>query len=180
MRRPIILTAIVCLSLVVLASGALATDRERAASRAHPLVGTWLVDTNTQDSEDPLALITIGADGTIRLTDCCNAPGAGVWAPTTIRTADATILLPWADEDGFVGFNTVRADVVISADGGSLTATYTMDIPDRAGGTSGQLGPVDASGVRVGVEAMGEPVGPLPASAPDEETGGSPEASPEA
>jgi len=180
MRRATLLAVIVPTLLVVLASTAFSADRQRPMSRVHPLVGTWVLDTNTQDTEDPPALVTIGADGTIRMSDCCSAPWAGVWAPTTLRTADATILIPWADDEGgFVGFNMARADVVVSADGGSLTATYTMDIPDGEGGPSGQLGPVTAPGVRVVVEAMGEPVGPLPAAEMDDESAVSAEASPE-
>jgi hypothetical protein len=162
MRRPAILTATTTALLVLLAPGALAFDRERSRSEAHLLVGAWVVDTNTADALDPPGLLTIGGDGTLRLTDCCNAPAAGAWVPSSTRTADATLLAPWFDDDGFVGFNTIRADVVIAADGEALTATYTMDIPDRAGGSSGQLGPVTASGTRLQVEALGEPVGPLP------------------
>lgn len=178
MRRPAILVATVTVLLITLAQGALASERLRSGSAGHPLVGTWIVDTNTQDTQDPLALLTIAGDGTVRLTDCCNAPAAGAWAPSSTRTADATILLPWFDEDGFIGFNIVRGDVVVSADGESLTATYTMDIPDREGGTSGQLGPGSATGVRVSVEAMGEPVAALPVPVPDEAPAASPEPSP--
>ena len=138
-----------------------------ANSSDHPLVGTWIVDVNTQDMEDPPALLTIGDDGTLRLTDCCNGPGAGVWAPSSTRTADATVMLPWYDDDGFVGYNTIRGDVVVSSDGDSLTATYTMDIPARDGTTTGQLGPVTATGTRMTVEPIGEPVGPLPVAVPD-------------
>jgi len=170
MRRQALLAVAVSAMLFVFTAGASATERQRPMWQAHPLVGTWIVDANTDDTQDPPALLSIAADGTLRLTDCCNAPAAGVWAPSSIRTADATLLLPWSDEDGFVGFNTVRADVVVSADGGSLTATYTMDIPDRAGGSSGQLGPASATGVRVLVEPMGTPIGPLTAPTPEEAT----------
>ena len=149
------------------ASAASASDRHRGSSADHPLVGTWILDANTQDMLDPPALLTIGDDGTLRLTDCCNGPAAGVWAPSSTRTADATLLLPWYDDEGFVGFNTVRGDVVVSADGDSLTATYTMDIPARDGTTSGQLGPVTATGTRMAVEPMGEPVGALPVDVPE-------------
>jgi hypothetical protein len=182
MRRAALLLAIVPVLVATFASGALASERQRPGWHVHPLVRTWIVDVNTDDTRDPPALVSIAGDGTLRLTDCCNAPAAGVWAPGSIRTADATLLLPWNDEDGFVGFNTVRADVVVSADGGSLTATYTMDIPDREGGTTGQLGPASATGVRVLVEAMGAPVGPLPIPAPEEELAPEevPSASPEA
>jgi hypothetical protein len=170
------------MALLALSAGVMAADERdpRSALRqvVHPLVGTWIVDTNVADEQDPPALLTIGGDGTIRLTDCCNAPAAGAWAPSSTRTADATLLLPWFDEDGFMGFNVVRADVVVSADGATLTGTYTMDIPSRDGSTSGQLGPVSASGRRVAVEPMGTPVAPLPIQSPEMDPSASPEPSP--
>ena len=110
-------------------------------------------------------MLTISADGTLRLTSCCDAPAAGAWRPTTRRTADATVLLPFFDDEGFIGFTIARADVVLSIDGLSFTATYTQEIPLREGGTTGQLGPVTATGTRVLVEAIGEPVGPVPVAA---------------
>jgi hypothetical protein len=148
------------------AMGASASERHHGVDQ-HPTVGTWLVDVNVDSVDDPPALVTIGADGTLRITDCCSGPGAGVWAPSSSRTADATIMQPWYDEEGFVGFQTIRADIVTSADGDSLTASYTVDIPARDGTTSGQLGPVTASGTRVAVEPMGEAVGPLPVAEPE-------------
>jgi hypothetical protein len=73
------------------------------------------------------------------------------------------------DPDSFIGFSIVRADVVIAADGATLWATYTIEFPDRAGSTSGQLGPVIATASRIEVEVMGEPVAPVPAPGPSEE-----------
>ncbi len=82
--------------------------------------GTWVVDIDTATTEDPPGLLTINADGTLRLTSCCDAPGAGAWRPTTRRTADATLLLPFFDDEGFIGFSIARADVVLSIDGSDL------------------------------------------------------------
>jgi hypothetical protein len=153
--------------------------RERMGAFGHPLVGTWVVDIDTATTEDPPGLLTINTDGTLRLTSCCDAPGAGAWRPTTRRTADATVLLPFFDEEGFVGFSIARADVVLSIDGLTFTATYTQEIPDREGGTTGQLGPGTASGSRVSVEAIGEPVAPLPAALPETSPAASPTLEPE-
>jgi hypothetical protein len=159
--------------------GAAGQFRERMGAFGHPLVGTWIVDIDTATTEDPPGLLTINSDGTLRLTSCCQAPGAGAWRPTTRRTADATVLLPFFDDEGFIGFSIARADVVLSIDGLTFTATYTQEIPDREGGTSGQLGPGTASGSRLIVEPLGEPVAPLPAAMPEASPAASPTLEPE-
>jgi hypothetical protein len=161
MRRIVPIIVLVTALLVASGVGAVGQFRERLGGMGHPLVGTWVVDLDTTTTEDPPGLLTINADGTLRLTSCCDAPSAGAWRPTTRRTADATVLLPFFDEEGFIGFSTARADVVLSIDGLTFTATYTQEIPDRQGGTTGQLGPATATGSRLIVEAIGEPVGPL-------------------
>ena len=165
MRRLWTTSMLVAVLLIATAVGAAGQFRERIGSFGHPLVGTWVIDVNTSMTEDPPGLLTISADGTLRLTSCCDAPAAGAWRPTTRRTADATVLLPFFDDEGFIGFSIARADVVLSIDGLSFTATYTQEIPLREGGTTGQLGPVTATGTRVLVEAIGDPVGPAPVAA---------------
>jgi hypothetical protein len=146
-----------------------AAERHRPRTTSESLVGTWILDVNTDDTQDPPALLTVEAGGTLRLTDCCNGVGAGVWQRprSDVGDATATLLLPWYDEDGFVGWNTIRAFVRLSADGDSIAADYTMDIPNRDGTTSGQLGPVHASGTRMITEAPGEPIGQVPAPEPE-------------
>jgi hypothetical protein len=161
MRKLGSVIVVVLAFLITTGVGAAGQFRERLGGMGHPLVGTWVVDIDTARTDDPPGLATISADGTLRLTSCCDTPAAGAWRPTTRRTADATILLPFFDEEGFVGFSTARADVVLSIDGLTFTATYTQEIPDREGATSGQLGPATATGSRLIVEAIGEPVGPL-------------------
>ena len=159
------------LILCVIALGSLpsiATAQEEAGGGG--LVGTWLVDVDVNLTADPPALLTISDDGTLRLTDCCNY-GAGAWASTGDGTADATVLLPWWDDEGFIGYAVVRSHIELDAGGDSFTATYTQEVPSRGGETSGQLGPGEASGERISVEPMGEPVAPIPTPPPMEGEG---------
>ena len=146
----------------------IATAQEEAVQDG--LIGTWLVDVDVSDTADSPALLTISDDGTLRLTDCCNY-GAGAWASTEDGTADATVLLPWWDDEGFIGYAVIRGHIELDSGGESFAATYTQEVPSRNGETSGQLGPVEASGQRVSVEPMGEPVGPIPAPSPMEGEG---------
>lgn len=170
MRRHM-LTSLSLGMLLVLAVGTMASasDHRRADRSGHPFVGLWIVDADTSSPEDPPTLLTVDRDGTLRLSDCCNAPAAGVWAPSGREGAEFTTLLTWGDEDGFIGFSTLRGSVELSADGESFAATYTLDLPVRGGGTSGELGPVTGSGARVSLDAMGEPVGPFPPVEPSAE-----------
>ncbi len=184
MRRysGVAIVAIGLMLVAILATGVSAKEPfRRGQGSSSSLVGTWIIDTNIDDPSNQPDLLVISADGTVQETSCCNAPGAGTWRPTSRRTADATILFPAGDDDGFIGYNTVRADVVLAADGQSFTATYTIDFPSRDGTSSGQLGPQTASATRVAVEAMGEPLGPVPQQ-PVAEASGVPEmsAAPEA
>jgi hypothetical protein len=167
--------ALLLLTALMPVASAKEPGRQDRGARAS-LVGTWVIDTNVDDPSNPPDLLVASADGTLQETSCCDAPGAGQWRPTGHGTADATILFPAGDENGFIGFNTVRAAVELAADGQSFTATYTVDLPNRDGTSSGQLGPLTASATRVAVEAMGQPVGPVP-QPPTPEASAAPEAS---
>ena len=157
-QRAIALVTSYMLLTALLAGVALAQTTDAS------LVGTWLMDVDVAGTEDPPALMTASADGTLRISDCCNT-GAGVWSQTGDGTAEATVLLPWWDDEGFVGYSVIRGEVVLGSDGASLTATYTQEVPLRDGGTTGQLGPAEASASRLTVEAMGDPVAPIPRAA---------------
>jgi hypothetical protein len=161
-RHPTISLVVGLLLAMATGSAAAASNHRRSDATGHTLVGMWVVDVDSSGTLDAPALLTVSRDGTMRFSDCCSSPSAGVWAARGRRGADVNVLLPRGDGDGYVGFNTLRGSVEVSQDGQSFTATYTMDIPIRGEGTSGQLGPVAASGVRVDVEPMGEAVGPVP------------------
>lgn len=77
-------------------------------------------------------------------------------------SANLTFFSYFADEEGnFGGGTIVRAEIEVSADGQSLTATYTLEFIDTDGASTGEYGPGSASGTRIAVEPMGDPLGTL-------------------
>ena len=94
------------------------------------------------------------------------ASHVGSWEPTGKRTGALTVLFHTMDAEGLVQAVTIRADAKVSADDQNLTATYTLEFSSPDGTSTGQVGPGTATGTRIAVEPMGEPVAPL---APDEE-----------
>jgi hypothetical protein len=166
------LTTIVVLGLVVFrgTSGIGAQDATEMAG--HPLVGTWLLDTDTDDPTNPPSLASFGADGIYTEVDADGSAGMGSWEATGPDTAALTF--HGLGDEGMV---TVRAAIEVAADGQSLTATYTLEFTTPDGMGTGQYGPANVSGTKVVVEQMGTPVGPLEDLFSQFE--GTPEATPE-
>jgi hypothetical protein len=166
MRRGLLtLGASTLLLAALMGPGALAQDAS-STTADHPLVGTWLVDTNAADDANPPSTVVFHSDGTYLEIDVDGVAG-GVWEATGPQTAALTFGFRGRDENGAVIGSTIRADVEVAADGQSLTATYTIDFLGPDGTATGELGPGMATGTRVTVEPMGSPVGPLqPAASP--------------
>jgi hypothetical protein len=118
----------------------------------HPLVGAWLLDTDTEDSEDTLTPVLFSSDGTYLQVDE-DGSAIGVWEATGERTANLTIL--FFDEGGSYK---VRAMIEADETGDELSGSYTFE-PTLDGESLGEFGPNSAAGTRIPVEAMGEPVG---------------------
>ena len=170
------------LALVLVAIGALATAANAQGDKAidpvgHPLVGAWIVDTDTAQPDNPPSKVIIGSDGTYLQVDTDGSVAVGSWEPTGKRTGALTVLFHTMDAEGLVQAVTIRADAKVSADDQNLTATYTLEFSSPDGTSTGQVGPGTATGTRIAVEPMGEPVAPL---APDEDPAASPAASPAA
>lgn len=149
------------LALIVMLTGLVAVGhptlsadaQDTTASLAnHPLVGAWLLDTDAEDPENVPSLATFSSDGTYLEVDV-DGTAIGVWDATGERTADLTIL--FFDEGGSYK---VRAAVEVDETGEQLSASYTFE-PTIAGESLGEFGPESATGTRIAVEAMGEPVG---------------------
>lgn len=149
------------LALIVMLAGLVAVGRPTPDAGAqdstdslanHPLVGVWLLDTDAEDPENAPTPTIFSSDGTYVQVDE-DGTGIGVWDATGERTANLTIL--FFDEGGSYK---VRAAVEVDETGEELSASYTFE-PTIAGESLGEFGPESATGTRIAVEAMGEPVG---------------------
>lgn len=149
------------LALIVILAGLVAVGRptpdagaqdSTASLASHPLVGAWLLDINAEDPENAPSLAIFSSDGTYLEVDV-DGTGIGVWDATGERAANLTIL--FSDEGGSYK---VRAAVEVDETGEQLSASYTFE-PTIAGENLGEFGPESATGTRIAVEAMGEPVG---------------------
>jgi len=168
MRR---LSALVSILVVALIGGVVlgrsvsaqdATPVAEASLAGHPLVGAWVLDTDTADPENPPSLVVFTADGIYNQHDYDGTAGVGSWDATGPTSANLTFFSYFPDEEGNLGGGSiVRAELEVAADGHSLTATYTVEVINPAGPFGEQYGPGTASGERIAVESMGEPVGSL-------------------
>jgi len=184
MKRPTVLATFVLTALVALI-GVFAigpslqdTSAQDTATQGHPLVGTWLADTDPEDSSEAPEIFLFNADGTyVHVED--GSASLGSWEATGATTANLTIVAYEADEEGTIfGSITVRASIEVSTDGTSFTAQYTLEFTDPDGASSGEAGPGTVTATRLGVEAPGTPVMTLDELFSAFE--GTPEASPEA
>lgn len=187
MRRP--LTSLIAFVLILVsafaagsASPAIAQGSDTAPG--HPLVGTWIVTDLSSPNEQFLAIFT--ADGIYQQHEYDGSSGFGAWEATGPNTANLTFVSQYPDDAGaFGGSSKIRASIMVSADGLSLSASYTIEFQDSTGtdtgaltpavvnadytanfvafaaGASGQFGPGSVTGIRMLVEPMGQPVAPL-------------------
>lgn len=158
MRRTSVLTfsLVVLLGLSLVGGSALVAAQETAtpAAGGHPLVGSWILNTDPDNPDEPLSLASFTSDGTYIEIDTDGA-GLGAWEPTGDTSANLTF--SYVDPAG--GMVTIRASIEVDAGGRSFTATYTTELRDPATGEwSGQIGPDTAVATRMVVEGPGTPV----------------------
>jgi hypothetical protein len=138
-------------------SAALAQDATPAAGEAHPIVGSWLLDTDTANPDNPMTLAVFTSDGVyfqVEPGEGGTHVGAGSWQSTGATTADMTFWIFEADGAMLL----IRASID-SPDPQSVTATYTIEFIEPDGTSSGEIGPGMAEGTRISVEPQGTPVG---------------------
>jgi len=185
MKRPTLLATFVLTALVALI-GVFAigpslqdTSAQDTATLGHPLVGTWLADTDPEDQTNALETFTFTSDGAYIAAEADGWVSLGSWEATGATTANLTIVSYESDEEGTnFGSVTIRATIEVAADGNSFTAQYTFEFTDPAGVSDGEAGPGTATGTRLVVEGPGTPVISLDELFASFE--GTPEASPEA
>ena len=142
-------------------SRAMAQEATPAATDEHPLVGTWLLDTDANDPENGPEATVFTADGAYISVDAEGFPNIGAWEATGEHTAILTIVSPGMEEEEFAGTFMVRASVEVDETGDSFTAQYTGEFVTPDGTETGEYGPGTATATRVTVEEMGTPAGPL-------------------
>jgi hypothetical protein len=142
-------------------SGATAQEATPTAMSGHPLVGTWLLDTNADDPANAPEVTIFTADGAYVSVDAEGFPNHGVWEATGERTAGLTIVSPGMEEEAFAGTFLVRASIEVDEAGDSFTAQYTGEFIAADGTETGEYGPGTATATRITVEEMGTPAGPI-------------------
>lgn len=153
---PIVVVVLVALAAFILNRGA---DAQDPATQGHPLVGTWLVDTDPGSADNSPDTVMFSSDGTFVQSEAGGGAQLGAWEATGERSAVFTFVGADVDEEGsFLGSLMIRASLETSDDGNTFTADFTIEFiqPDGTGG--GQAGPGIASGERLVVEAPGTPV----------------------
>ena len=134
-------------------------DAHDTSTQGHPLVGTWLADTDQETSDNALDTFVFSSDGAYAQSEAGGGSLLGAWEATGERTATLTAVGAEADEEGTnVGSITIRASIEVSDDGNSFTAEYTIEFIQPDGTTSGEAGPGIATGERLVAEPPGTPV----------------------
>jgi hypothetical protein len=172
MRRLSFLVSILVLvltSMLLASSAQVGTAQEGTPSTfpAHPVVGTWVFDTDAADPANVLSYAAFHADGTYGEVHPLVGVGVGAWRPTGARTADLTIVFQDVDPSpaGVApGTLVIRAAVEVDPTGDALTAPFTSEGwgPD---GTVLFTNAFTATATRLVVEPMG-PLGTPVAGTP--------------
>src|SRR5215217_1544410 len=158
--RPRMLVSLVVVVFVALAAAGLraGVGAQDTATEGHPLVGTWLADTDQENPDNALDVFRFSSDGGYVEMDANGDSTLGVWEATGDATATLTVVQGQADEEG-TNFGTfiIRASIEVGADGDSFTAEYTFEFVQPDGTSDGEAGPGSATGERLAVEGPGTP-----------------------
>jgi len=155
MRVSLIAVVLLALAAAGLRAGVGAQD---VAVQGHPLVGTWLADTDPENPDNAVDVFRFGADGGYAELDANGDASIGAWEATGETTATLTVVQGQADDEGTnFGTFTLRASIEVGADGDSFTAEYTFELVRPDGTSGGEAGPGTATGERLVVEGPGTP-----------------------
>ncbi|HEU5431237.1 MAG TPA: hypothetical protein VFU81_06225 [Thermomicrobiales bacterium] len=155
-RLPVFLfLAAIALGSAAIGGGRMA-DAQNAGFANHPAVGSWRVHRDPEQSNYPLELMILSADGTVLDFGAYGTTGVGVWKPTGADSAIVTFTLV-SDGPAYI---VMRASITVASDGRSFKGTFTTEavFDPVHGGTSGQIGPGGVEGERMTAEAPGTPV----------------------
>ena len=158
--RPRLLGSFVVVLLVAVTAFGFRADAgaQDTATQGHPLVGTWLADTDPEASDNALDTVSFTADGTFTDVEAGGFVSLGAWEATGERTANLAIVAYELDEEGNnIGSTTIRVSIEVGTDGTSFTAEYTIASIQPDGTSGGGAGPGNVTGERLVVEGPGTP-----------------------
>jgi hypothetical protein len=151
---------LVALLVVILAGAGIAGGAGTVAAQAstptvaagHPLVGTWIVDTEVDDPSNPPSFDAFNADGTV-VNIGSDGASVGAWEATGPRTATFTFVAVTQGANG-EAMVILRANLEVDQSGESFTAShsFTLVAPNGTILASAQGG--TAHGTRLHSEPM--------------------------
>jgi hypothetical protein len=156
------------LALAATTHHASAQDATPTAMVSHPIVGTWIVDRNPDDTADAPTLNVISADGTI--TDPVMGV-AGVWQATGPRTLNFTLVgitVETLAGGGAGSYAVIRGTGEVDDAGETLTGSASVTIVAADGTVLASLKGTNRA-IRLHVEpedAGGTPLAGFPAWTP--------------
>jgi|GEM_PF-3410179 len=171
-RLGVVLLAVTMLCGVFAIGGRYVVAQDATPAAAdHPFVGSWIIDTEPENPNDPLHISTATADGGYVEVEP-QATSVGAWEATGDNTVTLNIHFLLGPQGGM---GTIRANIEVAPDGQSFTGTYTVELAGPDGSSPGEAGPNTVEGGRMTVEPPGTPVGSF-----EEVFGGQPGGTPEA
>jgi hypothetical protein len=177
MRSIIVLLVIGVLG--IFASSPLAGHAQNATpddQSHHPLIGAWIVDSETSDAANPPSFDIFMADGTL-VNVGSDGTSIGVWEATGPNTAIFTFNGLMGNM-GSEGMFVIRGEVEIATDGQSFTGTHAFSILTPDGTVVASYPGNGALGTRMVAEGPDKGGAPLPGF--QSWTPASPEATPAA
>ena len=87
---------------------AIAQEATPTTMNRHPLVGTWLLDTDADDPANTPDVVVFTGGGAYISVDAEGFPSLGVWEASGERTATLTIVSPGMEEEAFAGTFMIR------------------------------------------------------------------------
>jgi hypothetical protein len=152
------LSVLLLIGLLLSTNGVIAQDDGEGDQ--HPLVGTWLLDSEADNPDNPLEVDVITSDGAFIGVEADGSVTLGAWEATGDQTANLTVWSILPEEEGS-GTAIIRVSVEVAEDGATFTAEYTLELigPDGTTMGDGEYGPATATATRLSVEPMGTPVG---------------------